>query len=89
MTPDRRADLEKLAALIVDDRRAAAAQNRKLPFYMLNVGHPLVLRMYTAWRTAAAAQNTPPGDIERTAWELSLLSDQALEAIKKQYNMEA
>lgn len=89
MTPERRADLEKLAAVIVEERRAAAAKNKKLPYYMLNISHPAMLRLYSAWRIQAAAQGVAAGDIERTAWELSLLSDEALAAIAKLYLSEA
>lgn len=85
MTPARREQLHALAVLIVEDQRRRGGQNSKKSPYMMNIGHPALNGVYLAWRMKAATHGVAPGDVERTAWELSLLSDEALEAIKRQY----
>lgn len=80
MTPK---ELDELAAVIVERRKQEAAVNGKTPYYMLNGNHPALRGLFKHWTITAAPAGCPVSDRERIAWELSLLNDTAIEAIKK------
>lgn len=49
---------------------------------MLNLGHPAVRALYEKWKTARGLRREDaPGDIERTLFELELLSEDARQEI--------
>lgn len=75
--------LDDLARAIVAERTQAARKRRKAPYYILNLTHPALKELYEKYKAARGIpRHFPPGDIERTRFELSLLSAQTLEAIR-------
>lgn len=78
-------ELHKLAAAIVHRQREELQRNSKAPRYMLHIGHPALQELWKQYRMRAAPAAYPVSDAERIAWELSLLHDDALKVIKKQY----
>ena len=80
---DRRQLIDQLAALVVEDRREAAAKERdprKTPYYMMNISHPVLRQFYLDYmsKTGETAQ---PGDLGRTRFELSMLHPAALRSL--------
>lgn len=98
---------EELAARVYEARGKAAQRAKRLhtpppPFYMMNLGHPVVRALYDAWKAARPVRKgtsapalppgrmggrgiwpqDPPGDVERTEFELSLLSAETREAVQ-------
>lgn len=79
---------EELAARVYEARGKAAQRAKRLrtappPYYMLNPGHPVVRALYDAWKTSRGIwPQDPPGDVERTEFELSLLSAETREAVE-------
>ena len=78
-------ELHRLAAAIVHRQNEERQRNSKAPPYMLNIGHQAMRELWVQYRMKAAPAGCPLGDTERIAWELSLLNDDALKVIKKQY----
>lgn len=78
-------ELHLLAEAIVHRQQEERQRNSKAPHYILNIGHTAVRELWMQHRMKAAPAGCPLGDVERIAWELSLLNDEALKAIKKQY----
>lgn len=64
----------ELAAHILEERRRLAKKRPGVPYYMLNIGHPAVEVAYAKWRAAQGPHGCPPGDEERTMFELSMMS---------------
>lgn len=79
---------EELAARVYEARGKAAARAQRLrtpppPYYMMNLNHPVVRALYDAWKAARGIwPQDPPGDAERTEFELSLLSAETREAVE-------
>lgn len=73
-------DNEELARLIYAERTQVAEQARRKsapppPYYMLNINHPLIRKLYDRWKAAKGIhRGDPPSDQERTEFELALLN---------------
>lgn len=80
-----RKELHQLAVAIVRRQREELQRNSKAPHYMLNIGHPALRELWKQYRMTAAPAAYPVSDAERIAWELSLLNDEALKQIKKEF----
>lgn len=78
-------ELHQLAVAIVRRQREELQRNNKAPYYMLNIGHPALRELWKQYRAHAAPAICPVSDAERIAWELSLLNDEALKAIEKEF----
>lgn len=93
MTRDQLIDW--LAPRIVARRRQLAAEvsGRKAPpFYMLNVGHPAIAPLYAAYLKHGldgTPVSAPPGDEQRTRFELTLLTTSALYRMAGDYKDDA
>lgn len=75
--------LDDLARAIVSERTQAARKRRKTPYYIINLTHPALKELYEKYKAARGIPHQfPPGDIERTRFELSLLSDETIAAIR-------
>lgn len=80
-----------LAVRIRDASRAELAGKSldaklRYPYYLLNVDQRALHGMYIAMKSAAAIRAIdPPGDLDRLAWELGLLSDDTLAEIERYY----
>lgn len=63
MTAEERAALiDRLAPLIIEERRKAAEQNPKRPpWYMMNIAHPVMGWLYNQY-LAKLGEVSPPGD---------------------------
>lgn len=85
---DERAQLiDQLAALVVEDRRAEAAKERdprKVPYYMMNISHPVLRKFYLDYMSKTG-EVAPPGDLGRTRFELSMLHPAVLRSLAEHY----
>lgn len=81
MTAEERAALiDRLAPLIIEERRKAAEQNPKRPpWYMVNIAHPVMGWLYNQY-LAKLGEVSPPGDACRTRFELALLHPAVLKS---------
>ena len=81
----RTALIEQLAVLVLEDRRAETERNpRHTPYYFLNIHHPVMQQFYLAYM-AKAGEATPPGDLCRTRFELSMLHPAVLRRLAAYY----
>lgn len=82
MTAEERAALiDRLAPLIIEERRKAAEQNpMRPPWYMTNIAHPVMGWLYNQY-LAKLGEVSPPGDACRTRFELSLLHPAVLKQL--------
>ena len=77
---ERRQLIDQLAALVVEDRREAAAKERdprKTPYYLLNISHPVLRQFYldltlTCGRTAGNDIRDQKSSIHNLAVQFSL-----------------
>lgn len=79
--------IDKLAALVVKDRREAAAKERdprKTPYYLLNISHPVLRKFYLDYMSKTG-ETAPPGDLGRTRFELSMLHPAVLHSLAEHY----
>ena len=79
--------IDKLAALVVEDRREAAAKERdprKTPYYLLNISHPVLRKFYMDYMSKTG-ETAPPGDLGRTRFELSMLHPAVLNSLAEHY----
>lgn len=89
--PERSECIRRLAVRIRDASRAELAGKSldaklRYPYYLLNIDQRALHGMYISMKAAAAIRGTdPPGDLDRLAWELGLLSDEALAEIERYY----
>lgn len=84
---DRCQLIDKLAALVVEDRREAAAKERdprKTPYYLLNISHPVLRQFYLNYMSKSG-ETSPPGDLGRTRFELSMLHPAVLRSLAAYY----
>lgn len=86
MTAEERAALiDRLAPLIIEERRKAAEQNPKRPpWYMMNIAHPVMGWLYNQY-LAKLGEVSPPGDACRTRFELSILHPAVLKKLAEHY----
>lgn len=85
--------IEQLAPLVLADRqaeeeRAANDRHAPRPYYMLNLNHPTVRRMYLAYLKKGLHGDAPgpaPSDVERTRFELAMLHPVVLQQLAKEY----
>lgn len=89
MTAEERAALiDRLAPLIIEERRKAAEQNPKRPpWYMVNIAHPVMGWLYNQY-LAKLGEVSPPGDACRTRFELSLLHPAVLKKLAELYKIQ-
>ena len=99
MTAEERAALiDRLAPLIIEERRKAAEQNPKRrkaaeqnpkrpPWYMMNIAHPVMGWLYNQY-LAKLGEVSPPGDACRTRFELSLLHPAVLKKLAEHYKIQ-
>ncbi len=89
MTVEERAALiDRLAPLIIEERRKAAEQNPKRPpWYMMNIAHPVMGWLYNQY-LAKLGEVSPPGDACRTRFELSLLHPAVLKQLAEHYKIQ-
>lgn len=89
MTAEERAALiDRLAPLIIEERRKAADQNPKRPpWYMMNIAHPVMVWLYNQY-LAKLGEVSPPGDACRTRFELSLLHPAVLKKLAEHYKIQ-
>ena len=82
---------KELAAEIMQERsemfaKSARRERNPLPYYLLNLSHPSMHQLYKNWRLTNRGQvRFPPSDIERTEFELEMLSDIALKALEQHF----
>ena len=88
MTVEERAALiDRLAPLIIEERRKAAEQNPKRPpWYMMNIAtrDGLAVQQYLA----KLGEVSPPGDACRTRFELSILHPAVLKKLAEHYKIQ-
>ena len=86
MTAEERAALiDRLAPLIIEERRKAAEQNPKRPpWYMMNIAHPVMGWLYKLY-LAKVCEVSPAGYACRTRFELSLLQRAVLKKLAEHY----
>lgn len=80
--------LEDLARRVWEERSQIIriGQDDHPPYYMTNLRHPTIRVLYDQWRKSEADGPTmAPGDLERIAWELSLMSQETLAAIQRHF----
>ena len=78
---------KELAREIVVERGRALRDGRRIPYYLVNINHPAISALYNAYKsTARVPSHFPPSDIERTLFELSLLNETAITALRAHYN---
>ena len=80
--------LEDLARRVWEERSKIIriGQDDHPPYYMTNLRHPTIRVLYDQWRKSEADGPTmAPGDLERIAWELSLMSQETLAAIQHHF----
>ena len=84
--PVRARRIAVLAPLVLADRNADAESRRRdgQPWYFININHPSMRLFYDRWMESRKTK-IPPGDIERTQFELSLLSNAALIYMETNY----
>lgn len=89
MTAEERAALiDRLAPLIVEERRKAAEQNTKRPtWYMVNIANPVMGWLYNQY-LAKLGEVSLPGDVCRTRFELSILHPAALKQLAEHYKIQ-
>ncbi len=84
MTAEERAALiDRLAPLIIEERRKAAEQNP----YMMNIAHPVMGWLYNQY-LAKLGEVSPPGDACHTRFELSLLHPAVLKKLAEHYKIQ-
>ena len=84
---ERRQLIDQLAVLVVEDRREAAAKERdprKTPYYLLNISHPVLRQFYLDYMSKTG-ETSPPGDLGRTRFELSMLHPTVLRSLAEHY----
>lgn len=84
---DRSWLIDRLAALVVEDRREAAAKERdprKTPYYMMNISHPVLRKFYLDY-ISKSGETAPPGDMGRIRFELSMLHPAVLRSLAEHY----
>ena len=86
---ERRERIERLVPLVLEDRRQPVPNDRSglIPWYFINVNHPAINPIYGAWM-AKQGHHRAPSDVERTRFELSLLSNGALKYMEERYRKE-
>lgn len=79
--------LEKLARRVWEERSQIVriGQEKEIPYYLLNLRHPAIRTIYDSWRRSKHAISFPPSDIERIAWELSLLNKETLLVVQAHF----
>lgn len=82
---------KELAAAILQERSELQAkslerQRKPLPYYLLNLSHPAIHLLYQHWRLEKKGQaRFPPSDLERTEFELEMLSAAALHMLERHF----
>lgn len=87
---ERRQLIDQLSPLVVEDRREAAEKERnphKIPYYMLNISHPVLRQFYLDY-ISKAGESTPPGDLGRAKFELSMLHPAVLRSLAEHYKQQ-
>ncbi|WP_102050197.1 hypothetical protein [Pygmaiobacter massiliensis] len=86
---------KELAAAILQERsemfaKSARRERNPLPYYLLNLSHPAMHLLYQNWRLEKKGQaRFPPSDLERTEFELEMLSASALKTLEQHFNQKA
>lgn len=84
-------DINELARLIYAERTQTAERAKRIgttppPYYMVNFSHPVICGLYERWRVAHGIhKNFPPSDIERTIFELEIMSAGTRQELEKHY----
>ena len=80
---------EMLAERILEERKRRAQRRtnrREHPaYYMMNIDHPAVAAIYSEWRSKKAPHGCPPGDLERTLFELDMMSPLARKFLEQHF----
>lgn len=76
---------DELIFRILEERRRFARQKPGVPYYMVNIGHPAVASIYAKWRARQGPAGCPPGDEERTAFELEMMSPAARRLLEEHF----
>ena len=76
---ERRQLIDQLAALVAKER-----DPRKTPYYLLNISHPVLRQFYLDYMSKTG-ETSPPGDIGRTRFELSMLHPTVLRSLAEHY----
>ena len=87
MTPaeQRTALIDRLAVLVLEDRRAEAEKHpQHTPYYFMNIQHPVLRNFYLDY-LSKAGETAPPGDLSRTRFELAMLHPAALRSLAEYY----
>lgn len=88
MTAEERAALiDQLAPRIIEERRKMADKDKRTPWYMVNIAHPVMGWLYNQY-LAKLGEVSPPGDACRTRFELSLLHPAALKKLAEHYKIQ-
>ena len=79
-------ETNELVQRILEERARRAANDRSLQstYYMMNLRHPAVAVLYDEWKQENGEQYAP-GDAERTAFELELMSQKARKLLERHY----
>lgn len=86
---------KELAAAILQERSELQAksleqQRKPLPYYLLNLSHPAIHLLYQHWRLEKRGQaRFPPSDLERTEFELEMLSATALHMLERHFKQQS
>ena len=88
MTAEERAALiDRLAPLIIEERRKAADKDKRTPWYMVNIAHPVMGWLYNQY-LAKLGEVSPPGDACRTRFVLALLHPAVLKKLAEHYKIQ-
>ena len=91
---DRQALIDRLAPLILEERRreaeyyAARHSRESPPWYFLNVNHPTIKRLYLRYIQRAFDGKplvAPLGDLDRVKFELAMLHPAVLRMLAEEY----
>lgn len=77
----------QLVDLVLEERQRMAKKRPGVPYYMLNVQHPAVAVMYAKWRAEQGPHGCPPGDRERTLFELDMMAPAARRLLEDHFDL--
>lgn len=84
--------IEALAPLVWEERcqeaQQTASRHQTTPWYFLNINHPVIKQLYMQYLKHSlngTRLTSPPGDLDRVRFELSLLHPAVLRRLAERY----
>lgn len=87
-----REKLEELARRVYAEQKVEATRAKRMrtqepPYYIMNLGHPVIRALYDRWKMSRGLhRGDAPGDVERTCFEMELPGEQARREIEAYLN---